>query len=244
MDLKERRTTLVLVRPILHAGRTYALKEFRDFGDHHPNVGPYLCVASLQYFLTQLVVALQWSPPYSISQNTISDLGNTVCGNFNDRHVCSPLHEVMNFSFMLLGATMVISCLLVHRLFSTERSRWVTLGFSLFAIGGVGVMLVGGIPENSVPLFHGVGAALPFIFGNIGIVLLGRYLAAPLAFRLFTLTSGLVALTALVFYATGSFLGLGEGGLERIVAYPQTVWLIGLGVFLLRGKFQIGGEVR
>lgn len=139
----------------------------------------------------------------------------------------------MNLSLVLLGVTMAAACILLHRLFSTVRSRWLTIGFALVGIGGVGVMLAGIFPEDSVPFFHGIGAALPFLLGNIGVVLLGISLAASLAFRLFTLISGIVALTALVFYATGHFLGLGEGGIERVVAYPQTVWLIAFGAYLL-----------
>jgi hypothetical protein len=44
--------------------------------------------------------------------------------------------------------------------------------------------------------------------------------------------SGLIALIFLVFYATSHFLGFGEGGIERVVAYPQTVWLIVFGIYV------------
>jgi hypothetical protein len=35
-----------------------------------------------------------------------------------------------------------------------------------------------------------------------------------------------------VFFASSHYLGLGEGGMERIVAYPQTLWLIFFGTYL------------
>jgi hypothetical membrane protein len=209
------------------------LHRLRSSEDRHPAIGPLLCIASIQYFVLQLVVALQWSPPYSISRNTVSDLGVTTCGRFNARYVCSPLHDVMNLSFVLLGATMITACALLHRSLQTQRPRLLRVGFVLVGSGGVGVLLVGIFPENSVPLIHGIGAALPFVLGNIGVAVLGFSLPVPLAFRLFTLTVGFAALTALMFYATSHFLGFGEGGMERIVAYPQTVWLIALGVLLL-----------
>jgi hypothetical membrane protein len=168
-----------------------------------------------------------------------------MCGKFNARYVCSPLHELMNLSFVILGVTMVSACILLHRQLSFVCSRPLSIGFALVAIGGVGVILVGIFPEDSVPLFHGIGAALPFLLGNIGVVLLGISLAASLAFRLFTLILGIAALTALVFYATGHFLGLGEGGIERVVAYPQTIWLIAFGAYLLTNIANLPiGEVK
>lgn len=234
------------MRPNLHASRVHALDWIGAFGDRHPTIGPNLCIASLQYFLIQFVVALQWSPPYNVSKNTISDLGITMCGRFNARYVCSPLHQVMNFSFVFLGVTMVAACILLQHRFSTVRSRWRNTGFILVGIGGIGVMMVGIFPEDSIPSLHGIGAALPFLLGNIGVVVLGFSLPVLRGFRLFTLISGIVALAAVAFYATGHYLGLGEGGIERVVAYPQTIWLIALGVFLLTSttNFPIGGGKR
>lgn len=207
-----------------------ALGTFSALDDGHPKLGPLLCISSLQYFLIQLLAALRWSPAYSLSRDTISDLGNTACGRFNDRYVCSPLHTVMNISFVVLGVTMVVGCALLHHALSPTATRSGALGFAFIAIGGIGVIVVGAFPENSVPAFHGIGAALPFVVGDAGIVLLGFSLSAPMAFRIFTLFAGVVALSALVFYASTHYLGLGEGGMERLVAYPQTAWLILFGV--------------
>ena len=64
-------------------------------------------------------------------------------------------------------------------------------------------------------------------------MLLGWSLTVPWWLRLYTTLSGGVALFALVLYASNAFLGLGEGGIERVVAYPQTVWQIVVGVYAL-----------
>jgi hypothetical membrane protein len=98
---------------------------------------------------------------------------------------------------------------------------------------GLGVVLVGLFPENTVGTLHGTGAALSFVFGNVGIIVLGWTLGLPLAFRLFSVGLGVLALVALIAYETSHFIGLGHGGLERVVAYPQTAWLIVLGAYLL-----------
>jgi hypothetical membrane protein len=99
---------------------------------------------------------------------------------------------------------------------------------------GVGVVVVGIFPENTVSALHGLGATLPFTLGNVGVIVLGLSLELPRVLRLVTLTLGVIALAALVFYASSHYLGLGEGGIERLVAYPQTLWLILLGGYLLR----------
>jgi hypothetical protein len=78
---------------------------------------------------------------------------------------------------------------------------------------------------------HGTGAGLSFVAGNVGIIVIGQSL--PLALRLYSAVSGGAALAALGCFASGQFLGLGEGGLERVVAYPQTAWLIVTGLWLL-----------
>ena len=198
-------------------------------GDRYPKLGAILYLSSFQYFLVQFLVSLRWSPPYSLGRNTISDLGNTACARFNGRNICSPLHLLMNLSFVVLGVTMIFGSILIRR---AEKSAPAgSLGFAFMAIGGFGVVLVGIFPENTVPALHGIGSALPFLIGNIGVVVLGASLEVPGALRLFTVLVGVVALVALAFYASTHFLGLGEGGIERVVAYPQTVWLIVYGAY-------------
>jgi hypothetical protein len=43
-------------------------------------LGPVLYVAGMQYFAVQLLVAQRWPRPYSISRDTISDLGTPPAG--------------------------------------------------------------------------------------------------------------------------------------------------------------------
>jgi len=195
--------------------------------------GPLLYISSVQYFVTQLLVSLRWSPPYSLNRNTISDLGNTTCGHFNGRFVCSPLHALMNVSFVVLGVTMIVGSALMNCDHSTRRSN--TIGFAFIGIGGFGVIFVGLFPENSVSIIHGIASALPFVIGNIGVLTLGLSLKVAVRIRFLTSLAGVVSLLALAFYASSSYLGLGEGGLERLVAYPQTLWLIFFGAYCLFG---------
>jgi hypothetical membrane protein len=197
----------------------------------HPRIGPVCYAASVQYFVVQLLVALRWSPPYSISRNTISDLGNTVCGSWNGRDVCSPLHDLMNLSFIVLGVTMMAGSVFVFRNFAQGRAA--AAGFAGMAAAGLGTVMVGLFPENSVPALHGVGAALPFVLGNSALFVLAFALEMPVPLRAYAFFSGLVAILGLAAFASGHYLGLGEGGMERVVAYPQTIFLVVIGCYLI-----------
>jgi hypothetical membrane protein len=149
---------------------------------------------------------------------------------------------LMNVSFIVLGVTMIAGSLLLRRALATTRAR--RFGFVFIAIAGLGVIVVGIFPENTVPALHGLGATLPFTIGNAALVVLGLSLGLPRALRVATLTLGAVALVALAFYASSHYLGLGEGGIERLVAYPQTIWLILLGVHLLTsGRPRVGHQL-
>jgi hypothetical membrane protein len=197
----------------------------------YPRLGPILYAAGVQYFVVQLLVALRWSPPYSISRNTISDLGNTACGSWNGRYVCSPLHDLMNLSFIVLGVTTMAGSVLVYREFAQGRAA--AAGFAAMAAAGLGTVMVGLFPENSVPALHGVGAALPFVLGNIALFVLAFALEMPVPLRAYAFFSGSVAILGLAAFASSHYLGLGEGGMERIVAYPQTIFLVVIGCYLI-----------
>ena len=42
-----------------------------------------------------------------------------------------------------------------------------------------------------------------------------------------------IGLVALSFFLKNVYLGLGIGGMERIVSYPQTIWMIVFGAYVL-----------
>jgi len=197
----------------------------------YPKLGPILYVAGIQYFVVQLLSALRWSPPYSMSRDTISDLGNTACGTWNGRYVCSPSHDLMNWSFIVLGATMMAGSVLIFRHFAKGRAA--AAGFAAMTASGFGVVMVGIFPENSVSVLHGLGTAIPFVLGNIALFVLALTLEMTVLLRAYSFLSGGVALLALMAYASSHYLGLGEGGIERVVAYPQTVCLAVIGCYLI-----------
>ena len=191
-------------------------------------------VLGIQYFITQIVVASAWATPFSLAHNTISDLGNTACGYYGGMQVCSPQHSWMNVSFILLGMTQAGGAILLYK--ATNHPFKVKLGLISMILAGVGTTLVGLFPENTIAVMHILGATLPFLVGNIGLVLLGLNLKMPKKLRIYTTASGLIALVGLILYMTRIYVGIGIGGMERLVAYPQTIWLVVFGIYLLSKK--------
>lgn len=205
----------------------------KAFTDRYPHAGLAFWVLCVQYFLVQIVVGLEWiTPPYSVRFNTISDLGNTVCGIYGGRNVCSPLNGWMNVSFIILGISMLIGSILNYH--AQSKSRAAIWGFVFMGIAGAGSILVGLFPENTIRSLHISGATLTFILGNLALIIFGMTLVLPKALRYYTIASGIIALAALGFFATKNYFGLGIGGMERLTAYPQTVWLILFGIYMSR----------
>ncbi len=216
----------------------HPMRRVAVFTNQYPFVGPIVWILSIQYFLAQLVAAAAWtSPAYSWTRNVISDLGNTACGPYADRVVCSPQHSLMNGSFIMLGLTMALGSLLIYQMF--QRSRSSLIGFSMMAAAGVGAILVGAFPENTVSSLHAIGAFLALGVGNVAMIILSLALRqVRRGFRIYTLISGVVATAAFVLFVFGIYLGFGAGGMERLAGYPQTLWLIVLGIYMSAVRYR------
>lgn len=202
----------------------------RTFNEKFPNSVPIICTLSLQYFVIQYIAAKAWPVSFSLRHNTISDLGNTACGMYSGRYVCSPDHLLMNLSFIALGATMTLSSILIYQDF--QKSRILLLAFSIMGLGGFGAIIVGLFPENINPTYHLVGAATVLVCGPLSMFLLANNLNIASFFRLLTLLLSIFSFIALVLYVTHIYGPIGRGGMERAAAYPQTIWLILLGLYM------------
>ncbi len=205
--------------------------------DRYPWLGPLIFVSSALYFFAQIAVAWVFEPSYSVINNSISDLGNSRCGQYGGHVVCSPRHVLMNVAFVYLGIVMVSGSTLLYREFS-ERLRperiAAFIGFSCMGIGGVGTVLVGLFPENTNHAMHVAGAALAIGVGNAGIFILGAVLGLPESMRRYMLVFSTVSAIALFLFASHRSFGLGAGTMERIAAYPETIWLIEFGLYVWR----------
>ena len=207
-------------------------------------LGAVLWILTLEFFAGQAIAQVAWRTPYSLLTNSISDLGNTACGTWppatvnlkslglSAQYICSPQHTVMNASFIAAGVLILAGLYLTRS--QWPRRRLTAWGMALLAAAGVGKIIVGLVPENTVVLLHFLGA-LGIPCAIIGILLLG--LATWSVHRGVAATSLVLALIGLLGplitkLATG---GLHDFGLaERLAEYPIFVWLALMGlVFLL-----------
>ncbi len=198
-------------------------------------LGPLIFASATLYFYLQIVVAWAWHPPYSLVTNAISDLGNNACGPYRGAYVCSPRWLVMDITFVGLGLVMAVGSWFICQEFverSSSQRLVAKIGFSLMAIAGVGTMLVGIFPENQIHFMHFIGAALAIGLGNVAIMILGVGLDLDESLKKSMIFGSVVSLTALVLFGTQHSFGIGAGTMERIAAYPESVWLIRFSLYL------------
>src|ERR1043166_10163892 len=87
------------------------LCSFSALPDRSIRIGAAVWLLAIQFFISQFVVQSAWTTPFSVTENYISDLGNTACGPYpagSRMYVCSPWHALMNASFIILGLTILL----------------------------------------------------------------------------------------------------------------------------------------
>ena len=221
------------------------IRRIRFFADRYDWMGPFIVVLSSWYFAAQVLVAWVFRPHYSFVGNMISDLGNTGCPPPNS-DICSPRHVVFNVSVIALGVTMIVGAVLIFSEFSfsddPRESRAAWAGFVSLALGGVGAVLVGAVPENvNTAHLHTVGTAMVIGFGQLAILILGlALLDVDDWLREFMLVTSLLVLLAGISIAGKHQFGLGVGGAERLAQYPESVWLILFGFYISRDHYRNG----
>lgn len=139
--------------------------------------------------------------------------------------------------FLLLGLVMAVgSALLYHEFSDRDRKERIAamFGFSLMASAGVGAILVGFFPENVNSTMHKLGAFFAIGIGNLAIFVLGAFLTLPESMRRYMLTFSSLAIAALVCFGSHKYFGIGGGIMERVAAYPETIWLITFGLYIWR----------
>ncbi len=182
--------------------------------------GVLFLVASAQFILG-LVIAEALYPDYSIAKNYISDLG------------VGPSSIIFNSSAFLLGVLSLIGAYFLPR---TADFRRLTVLLILMAIGAMGVGIFTSAFSTTI---HGAVSLMAFGFGSLSAIASFKVSKLPLSaisVVLGVMTLGALALFSAGLVTTGSltsseppasefFLGIGPGGMERMIVYPALIWL-------------------
>ncbi len=192
--------------------------------------GALFLVAAAQ-FVFGLVIAEALYPGYSLSANYVSDLG------------VGPSSAIFNASVFILGALILAGVFLLRK---SRRLRTVSILLLLMALGSMGV----GVFTKDSTLVHGAVSSATFFFSALSAVASIRVLDMP--FSLISGALGITSLGALALFSIGMvesgsitgteaidsayYLGLGPGGMERMIVYPGLVWLAAFGGHLLRNE--------
>jgi hypothetical membrane protein len=192
-------------------------------------------VGFVLFFVAQIVVGSAWKwPAYSWSWNNVSDLGNARCQMWaEDGHaatyVCSPLHSLMNATFVLEGCCVIFGIFATRSLW--ERSVRSKLARTCLVLAALGVVIAGLAPADIHENIHVVLGALPIaLFGNIGLVLTGKAIGQP---RYLGPALGIIGIVCAYLFLSQRYLGLGPGGMERLWGYNFLIWTAVTGGYCL-----------
>jgi len=181
--------------------------------------GTSLFIGVVQFAVFEMIAEFVY-PNYSVSGNHISDLGPP-CSNGT---TCPS-----GTSWMIFDASIAFMglCVLVSAYFFFRYFRWKPF-VSLVGLAGVGALGVGIFNESAPYMLHDIFSLLTFIGIGLTALVSFRLQKPPLGY--FSIILGLVTLTSLVLYvpdggvSMGASIGIGPGGLERMIVYPVLFW--------------------
>lgn len=190
-------------------------------------VGTIFIIAATQFLLC-LSISEALYPGYSLASNYISDLG------------IGPSAIIFNISIFVLGLIILFGAYLQMR---NPEFKTLNILLVIMAVGTMGV----GVFTKAFTLIHGATASVAFFFAALSAIVSAKATKKPLSH--ISVVLGLLTLIALALYSLGIvtsgaltssealdssfYLGLGPGGMERIVVYPALMWLAAFGGHLV-----------
>lgn len=197
------------------------------------------------FFATEFIAAAAWTdPPYSYTHHFISNLGVHGPVIAFGQSIYSPLSWVMNTGFFLFGLAALAGVVMLRGL--PGRRRWPAVATAvLLAAGGVLVAMFPGSDDNGTTDYHGLGALLAFISGNVLAILIGRahqFLGVSRRLGSALVVLGILGLASLVVF--GAILASGAGVLigffERGIVYTFLIGFIIVGAALRKRRYPTG----
>lgn len=157
---------------------------------------------------------------YTTANSMISDLGATEPPY---SIITQPSASIFNFSMIISGILILVGTFFLFRAYN-DRIAAILVG--LLGLGALGVGIFPGNINPQHPLF----AMTTFISGGLSAIYSFRLINSPLKYLavLFGLISLIFLFTANIFMPV-----MGGGGVERWVAYPIILWMLGFGGYLM-----------
>ena len=158
---------------------------------------------------------------YTTFENEISDLGATRPPN---SVILQPSATIFDVTMIVAGFAILAGAWLLWR-HVARHGPVIALG-----VLGLGVLGVGVFPGNTGAI-HQTLSLVAFSAGGVAALLAARIVTGP--FRWITLAVGVISLGVLLSYLVlgdaHPMANLGDGGVERWVAYPIVLWIATLG---------------
>ena len=198
--------------------------------------GILLLVGGIQFILGVVLGESQY-PGYSTSKNTLSDMSGS-CPSIDPTNplkcvnsvVLQPSATIFSTTVFIIGGTTAVSAYFVHKTLGGKIAP------ALLMIVGIGAMGVAIFPGNA-GVAHGMFAMTTFFSGGLAAIASYRILKETRPMQYLSIALGSIAIFIMLslFVPGGSpfVAAFGEGGAERLVAYPVVLWLIMLGGYLL-----------
>lgn len=182
--------------------------------DHRKIAGLLLFLATAQFFVGLMIAAARY-PGYSIADNFISDLG------------VGPAAFIFNSSVILAGVLVLGATFSLYQVFTSRVLTAVAI------VAGAGFIGVGVFTED-FPLLHSLFSLVAFISLGLFALVAAVFVRSPL--RYLSIILGAVSLAALGLFIARIDLGLGIGGMERMIVLPILAWAIAFGGYLMAGE--------
>ncbi len=204
-------------------------------------------------FLSGINVAQSLFPGYTASRSAISDLGAPIELAYDRSPGILTIEQPASIIFIIsvfLSSILILQAARLLRIGGIQK--WSHRFLTLYGLGALLVVLsyvpyyaysnqvIQGSPAGDPPavifgaLVHLVGALMIFIFGGLSAVAAYRLLKRPMAYL--SATIGMIIVGAFVLNLARVDLGLGNGGIERLAAYPLFLWTMGAGAYLRFSK--------
>jgi hypothetical membrane protein len=190
-----------------------------------PRVAGCLLMAAGMVALMGIITAETLYPGYSTADNMISDLGAT---EPPDSVILQPSSAIFSGTMLVTGLCVLAATYYAYITFK-DRAFSVLLG--LFGLGVTGV----GVFNGSWGTIHALFAMTTFVSGALAAIVSYRVLPSPM--RHLSAALGAISLSTLLQYFvlgdSSPLLEMGEGGVERWIAYPVVMWTTALGGFMM-----------